>query len=95
MEDKIKKAKELGAIKSASHGDLVVFFREPSRMALGIAMAEIDRDVVKACEIIYYDACIAEVSDLEAYAKDTALFMGIIPLLQSLVSVKKSLYTTL
>ena len=95
MEDKTVKAKELGAIRKAEHGDLVVFFREPSRMALGIAMAEIDRDVVKACEIIFYDACIAEVSDMDTYAKDTALFMGIIPLLQSLVTVKKSLYTTL
>lgn len=95
MSEKDTKAKELGAIKKAENGDLVVYFREPSRMALGIAMAEIDRDVVKACEIIFYDACIAEVSDLDAYAKDTALFIGIIKLLQSLVVVKKSLYTTL
>lgn len=95
MEDRKKKAKELGAIKMANHGEVAVFFREPSRMALGIAMAEIDRDVVKACEIIFYDACIAEVSDMDSYIKDTSLFMGIIPLLQSLVVVKKSLYTTL
>lgn len=95
MEDRIKKAKELGAIKSATHENLAVFFREPSRMALGVAMAEIDRDVVKACEYIFNDACIMEVSDFKEYSTDTALFMGIIPLLQSLVSVKKSLYTTL
>lgn len=95
MKEKAIKAKELGAIKSASHENLVVFFREPSRMALGIAMAEIDRDVVKACEIIFFDACIKEVSDMDAYHSDTSLFMGIIPLLQSLVTVKKSLYTTL
>lgn len=95
MSEKDIKAKELGSIRKAEHGDLVVYFREPSRMAWGIAMAEIDRDVVKACEIVYFDACIAEVSDMDAYHKDMSLFIGLIPLLQSLVVLKKSLYTTL
>lgn len=84
-----------GAVGMAQNEDLVVYFKKPSRLVLGVAMAEIDRNVTQACEYIFDDCVIKEISDWEAFRNDDELFIGLIPKLQSLASVKKSTYTTL
>lgn len=89
-----------GAIRMAENtnekGDAIVcYFKEPSRLVLGVALAEIDRNTVMACEYIFDDCCIREISDYDTFRNDKNIFLGLLGLLQSLVVVKKSTFTTL
>ncbi len=95
IEEKDAKAKELGAKSKISDGDKVCYFKEPSRMAVGLATAMMNTDRVQGCEILFNDACIKEVSDYNHWLNDTPLFLGICGTLQELIVVKKSTYTTL
>lgn len=79
----------------ASGKPIVCYFKSPSRLVLGVALAEIDRNTLMACEYIFDDSVIKEISDVEAFRNDDAIFMGITGVLQSLVRVKKSTYTSL
>lgn len=95
-----EEAKLKGAIAMVENTDengnpIVCYFKSPSRLVLGVAMAEIDRNTLLACEYIFDDACIREISDVDAFRNNDALFLGITGVLQSLVRVKKSTYTTL
>lgn len=81
--------------KDANGNPIVCYFKKPSRLVLGVAMAEIDRNFLLACEYIYDDACVREISDYEAFRNDDELFIGINGFLQGLIRGKKSLYTTL
>jgi len=74
---------------------IVCYFKEPSRLVLGVAIAEIDRNVILACEYIFDDAVIREVSDVDAFRNDKSIFLGLNLILQSLVRVKKSDYRSL
>jgi hypothetical protein len=74
---------------------IVCYFKSPSRLVLGIAMAEIDRNTLLACEYIFDDAVVKEISNHEEFRGNDALFLGITGVLQSLVRVKKSTYTSL
>lgn len=90
---KYKAIRRIGNIDE--HGqEHVLWLREPSRLAVGIFMATVPEDVVAACEYIFNDACIQEVSDV-AYFQQNAVFYGILRDLQRLVSVKKSSSMTL
>ena len=96
----LEDAKLKGAIAMVENTDekgnpIVCYFKSPSRIVLGVAMAEIDRNTLLACEYIFDDACIREISDVEAFRNNDELFLGITGVLQSLVRVKKSLYTAL
>lgn len=72
----------------------VAYFREPNRLIVGIAMAKIEENVTLACEYIFDDAVIKEVSDWEYFRENNSVFYGIIPVLQRLAEVKKSTVTT-
>lgn len=74
---------------------IVCYFKSPSRLVLGVAMSEIDRNIVLACEYIFDDACVREISDTDAFRNNKEIFLGITGVLQSLVRVKKSTYTIL
>lgn len=74
---------------------IVCYFKEPSRLVLGVAIAEFDRNVILACEYIFDDAVIREVSDVDAFRNDKGIFIGLNLILQSLVRVKKSDYRSL
>lgn len=96
-----KRAKEeFKAVKKAVNVDkdgkqIVAYFREPSRMVVGIAMAKLDTDTLTACEYIFDDAVIREISDTDAFRNDNGIFIGLNVMLQSLVTIKKSTFTTL
>ena len=94
IEEKDAKAKELGATAKVTDGDKVCYFRLPSRMAIGTSLSMLNTDVVQACEIIFNDACIREVSDYNHWLNDNELFNGICGQLQSLIRVKKSTWMT-
>ena len=72
----------------------VLYLREPSRLAVGVSLAKIESNVTEACEIIFNDAAIQEVSDIE-YFQQNHVFYGLIYELQTLVRVKKSTSMTL
>lgn len=89
-----------GAVRVARNvdkngNDIVAYFREPSRPVLGVAIAELDKNTVLACEYIFDDACIREISDFDAFRNDVSIFLGLGGMLQSLIIVKKSTFTTL
>lgn len=89
-----------GAIEMATNTDstgkeIVCYFKTPSRVVLGIAMAEIEKNYLLACEYIFDDSCIREISDFEAFRNDDSIFLGLTGKLQSLIRVKKSNFTTL
>lgn len=91
---------EYKAILKAEHTDEQgtvhkCYFKKPSRMTIGLAMAEIEKNVVQACEYVFIDSVIREVSDVDYFMNNDEVFMGLIPKLQSLVLVKKSTFTTL
>jgi hypothetical protein len=71
----------------------VAYFREPNRLVVGIAMAEIDRNTLLACEYIFDDAVIREVSDVEYFRNNNGVFIGLSNMLQGLIQVKKSTFT--
>lgn len=72
----------------------VAYFRTPNRMVIGIAMAEIERNVLNACEYIFDDAVIREISDVDYFRNNTDVFVGLNVMLQSLIRVKKSSFQT-
>ena len=91
---------KFGAIAKAESEDegktIVIYFKAPHRMALGSALAILERDVLQGCEIIFDSCVIAEISpDWEKFRNDNGRFIGLVPLLQSLCVVKKSTYKML
>lgn len=72
----------------------VAYFKEPNRLIVGVAMAEIETNVLKACEYIFNDAVIKEISDVDYFFNNNAVFVGIHRMLQGLIEVKKSTFTT-
>jgi hypothetical protein len=72
----------------------VAYFKSPNRLILGIALAEIEKNVTLACEYIFDDAIIKEISDVSYFRDNDNVFLGIIGMLQGLVQVKKSTITT-
>lgn len=86
--------KSAGAIAKAEHDGKVVYFKEPSRLAIGVAMAKIDSDVIGACEVLFNDAVIME-ADWTFFQNDKGAFVGIIGALQRLIPLKKSVFTSL
>jgi hypothetical protein len=106
-QEKIKAQAEIDAKIKATHKAIhkivnvdehgvehALYLREPSRWAVGVSLAQFDTDVVSACETIFNDAAIKEVSDIE-YFQQNAVFYGLIRPLQTLVVVKKSISTRL
>lgn len=73
---------------------VVCYFREPSRIAFGVALAKIDTNVVEACEIIFNDSVIQEISDWQDFASENKLFYSLIGALQGLAKQKKSVFTS-
>jgi hypothetical protein len=77
------------------HGvEHVAYFREPSRLAVGVWLAQRNDNVTTAAEIIFNDTIIQEVSDVAYFQKD-AVFNGLLGLLGTLVPLKKSTSTFL
>lgn len=72
----------------------VAYFKAPNRLIVGIALAEIDRNTLLACEYIFDESIIKEVSDVDYFRNDDGVFMGLTAMLQSLIRVKKSTFTT-
>lgn len=72
----------------------VLYLKQPSRMIVGLFLAKIDQNVTEACEYVFYDAVVKEISDVEYFMQDAA-FYGIISKLQQLIQVKKSTSMTL
>ncbi len=70
-------------------GQHVLWLRSPSRLAVGVFMAEVTNSVTTACEYIFNDACVREISDVDYFQKDEN-FYGIIRELQTLIRVKKN-----
>lgn len=97
----IEEAKsKYGAVQMVENTDekgnpIVCYFKQPSRLVLGAAMGEIDRNPLIACEYIFDDSVIREISDVDAFRNNDAVFLGITAMLQSLVRVKKSTFTNL
>jgi hypothetical protein len=79
----------------ASGKEIVCYFKKPSRLVLGVALAELDRNIVLASEYIFDDCTIRDISDFDAFRNSDEIFLGLIPKLQTLARVKKSTFTTL
>lgn len=76
--------------------EIICWFKKPSRMALGSALAIMDSDLIAACEMIFDSAVIVELSpEWELFRNDDGRFIGITRFLQSLAVVKKSTYKIL
>lgn len=72
---------------------MILWYKKPSRAALGAAMAILESDTITACEYIFDSAVIVELSpDWEKVRNHDGRFMGIVTFLQMLGAVKKSLY---
>ncbi len=94
------KAKQMGAIHHVMNTDdsgVVhhAFFKSPSRIAVGVFLAEAESNVTAACEILFNDAVIKEISDVTYFSSNNEVFNGIIYELQRLIRVKKSISTAL
>lgn len=74
---------------------IVCYFKPTSRIVLGQALAELENNTLTACEYIFVDSVVKEISDADAFFNDNSIFLGITGVLQSLVRVKKSTYTSL
>ena len=72
----------------------VAYFKAPNRMIVGMALAKIDTNVTEACEYIYGDCVIRDVSDWEYFMNNDEAFLGLIGMLQGLIQVKKSTFTS-
>lgn len=70
-------------------GEHMAFFRTPNRSTVGFFMAEVQNNVTTACEYLYNDAVIREISEVEYFQKDEN-FYSIISTLQRLIQVKKN-----
>lgn len=88
------KMKAAGAVGVAEHEDKVVYFKEPSRYAIGACMATVDRDVVAACEIIFND-CVIQDADWKYFTENKGAFIGLVGPLQRLIPLKKSTFRPL
>ena len=75
-------------------GQHLMYLRQPSRMAVGYFMAKYGENRVEAVEYVLNDSCIQEVSDYAYFIQDE-VFYGIMSELISLISLKKSSFTTL
>lgn len=72
----------------------VAYFKAPNRLIVGIAMSTIDSNTLLACEYIFDDAVIKEVSDVAYFRDNDDVFIGLVAMLQALIRVKKSTFTT-
>lgn len=72
----------------------VAWFKKPSRIAVGYALAKSEENLVDACEAIFNSAIIQEVSDVPYFQQDE-VFYGLIAPLQRMVNVKKNISTIL
>jgi hypothetical protein len=72
-----------------------VYFKKPSRAAIGIYLALKDRNVVEAFEAIYMSAVVKEISDAQYFFENDDAFYGIMFKLTELIEVKKSTFTSL
>lgn len=91
----LDEAKALGAIAKVEDGDKVAYFKAPSRLITGIALSEFTENMTSACEKIFHDCVIQEISDAEHWLEDDGRFNGIVVQLQGLIRVKKSTWTAL
>lgn len=95
-----EKAKQMGAIHHVMNTDdsgVVhhAFFKSPSRIAVGVFLAEIDTNVTSACEIMFNDSVIKELSDYNYFMSSNEVFNGLIYDMKRLIRVKKSTSTPL
>lgn len=73
----------------------VIYFRKPSRTAVGLFMVTNRDNATEACEILLEDSVVREISDYEYFKKNDAAFLGLMPLLIGNVGIKKNIYTIL
>jgi hypothetical protein len=75
---------------------VVCYWKAPHRMALGAALAILERDTLAGCEIIFDSAIIPDISvGWEEVRSDNGAMIGLVPYLQSLCVVKKNIFTPL
>lgn len=70
------------------------YFRKPSRLAIGSFLSKKDENLVEACEALFYDAIIKEVSDADYFLANDEAFLGCMPALIRISVVKKNISTT-
>jgi hypothetical protein len=73
----------------AAGGEHVLWLKKPSRLVVGIFMATASENTVQACEYVFNDTVIVDISDV-AYFQQDDVFYGILSTLQRLIRVKKS-----
>lgn len=93
-----EKYKAIAKIESVlKNGDRVTcYFKEPNRMAIGAAMAVIERDVMQGLEFIFDGSIIPEISpDWQKFREDSGCMGGSSAQLQLLCGLKKNRLTFL
>ncbi len=80
---------------SSPDGAHVLWLRKPSRLAVGVFLAKVEKNVTDACEVLFDDCVVREISDADYFRNDDEAFLGVVPALQAIVRLKKNLFTAL